>query len=176
MSRHAAGFTLIELAVTTAIIALLASIATPPMSALLEQQRAASATSSLIAHMQLARMAAITHNRRTVLCPSEDGRNCAAGNDWSGGWLLFVDGDGNRMPDTDADILRSDLPTNDPHLRIHSTAGREQLRYLPDGSSAGSNLSIAICNPRGELLGKVIVNNAGRPRSELPSHPTACPA
>lgn len=176
MSFRTAGFTLIELTITTAVLAILAGIATPPMSALLEQQRAATAASSLIAHMQLARMAAISGNRRTVLCPSADGRRCNRDRNWSGGWLLFADDDGNRQPDATEDILRSELRTGSSPLRVFSSEGRPQLRYLPDGSSAGSNLSIVICSPRDALLGKVIVNNAGRPRSEHPARPTRCPS
>lgn len=175
MSPRPAGFTLIELATTTAILALLAGIATPSMGALLERQRGNAALSALITHMQFARMAAITRGHRTALCPSIDGRHCTNGADWSKGTMMYLDADGNHRPDAATDILRTDLHTT-AHLRVVSTAGRQQLRYLPDGRSAGSNLSIAICNPRGELLGKVIVNNAGRPRSELPTHPTACPA
>ena len=50
------------------------------------------------------------------------------------------------------------------------------LRYLPDGSSAGSNLTVSICSPAGVLLAQVIVNNIGRPRSERPKTPAPCPA
>ena len=73
-------------------------------------------------------------------------------------------------------ILRVDLEPTSRKLRVVSTKGRPQLRYLPDGSSAGSNLTISICNNRQQLLGKVIVNNMGRPRSERPKAATPCPA
>lgn len=170
------GFTLIELITTLAVLALLAGVALPPMQALIEHQRAAAAVSSLISHMQLARISAIERNRRTVLCPSSDGATCAAGTDWSQGWLLFLDEDGNRRPDGSDDILRMELTPTSRHLRIASSAGRQQLRYLPDGTSAGSNLSLSICNGHGLLLAKVIVNNAGRPRSERPPAAVTCPA
>ena len=35
-----------------------------------------------------------------------------------------------------------------------------------DGRSAGANLTISICSQDGAVLGRVIVNNMGRPRSE----------
>ncbi|MFT4178472.1 MAG: GspH/FimT family pseudopilin [Thermomonas sp.] len=173
--RRSAGFTLIELMTTVSVLAVCAGIALPSMAAMIERQRTSAAISSLTAHMQLARMAAVSHNKRAVLCPSDDGRNCAAGTDWSGGWMLFLDNDGNRMADAQDDILRVEQAPTSQHLRVVSTAGRQQLRYLPDGRSAGTNLTISICNQKAELLGRVIVNNGGRPRSERPSAATACP-
>lgn len=175
MPKRPAGFTLIELLATTSILAIVAGIALSPMSALIERHRASATASSLIAHMQLARMAAVSRNRRAVLCPSSDGAHCDGGTDWSPGWLLFVDDDGNRRPDAADEILRVEQEPTSRHLRIVSSAGRQQLRYLPDGTSGGSNLTLSICNQRGELLGRVIVNNVGRPRSERPSAPLPCP-
>lgn len=90
--------------------------------------------------------------------------------------MLFMDDDGNRKPDANEDVLRVDLAPTSQHLRVVSTTGRQQLRYLPDGRSAGTNLTISICNQTGNLLGSVIVNNMGRARNELPKVPTPCPA
>lgn len=175
MPHRSAGFSLIELLATTVIAALVTGATLPSVSRFIEQHHAASAVSALTAHMQLARMAAITRNHRTVLCPSADGSQCLSGSDWSGGWILFADDDGNRRPDSREDILRQEQEPTSRHLRIISSDGRQQLRYLPDGSSAGSNLSLAICTPDGALLARVIVNNAGRPRSERASPGALCP-
>ena len=174
--RRNAGFTLIELVTTMSIVAILSGIAAPSFAGFLERQRASAAISSLMTHMSLARMSAITRNRRAVLCPSVDGRHCEVGTDWSAGWMLFMDDDGNRKPDVSDEIIRVDLEPTSRHLRVVSTTGRPQLRYLPDGRAAGTNLTVSICNQRQELLGQVIVNNMGRPRSERPKAPTPCPA
>ena len=173
--RRSAGFTLIELATTMSVVAILAGIAAPSFAGFIERQRASAAITSLMSHMALARVAAISRNQRAVLCPSSDGVHCEASTDWSQGWMLFVDEDGNRRPDGSDDILRVDLEPTSRHLRVVSTRGREQLRYLPDGRSAGSNLTISICNDRSEVLARVIVNNAGRPRSERAEAGQACP-
>ena len=175
MQRHR-GFTLIELVTTVAILGILAGVGTPSMLTLVERQRASAAVGSLMAHAAQARMTAITQRHDAVLCPSADGRRCDPGHDWSGGWILFADEDGNRKPDSPDDILRVDQDPTSRHLRVVSTRGRQQLRYQPDGRSAGTNLTISICNHRSEVLARVIVNNAGRPRSERPASPMACPA
>ena len=175
MQRSSRGFTLIELLTTTSIFAILAGISLPSFSQLIESQRTASAISSLQSHMALARMAAVSRNNRTVLCPTPDGQHCTNSTDWSTGWMLFVDENGNRKPDAGDDILRVEQQPISTHLRIASSAGRQQLRYLSDGRSAGSNLTINLCNQRGQLLGKVIVNNVGRPRSERYNGAAPCP-
>jgi len=176
MRHRNAGFTLIELATTLSVIAICAGVALPSLGRFIENQHVSAATGSLLSHMSLARMAAISRNQRAVLCPSTDGVTCEVGTDWSRGWMLFLDEDGNRRPDASDEIVRVDLEPTSRHLRVVSTTGRQQLRYLPDGRSAGTNLTISICSKDGEVLGRVIVNNMGRPRSERPRVPMACPA
>lgn len=176
MALRANGFTLIELMAVVAITGILGAIGIPSARTFIEHQRASAAMSALHSHIALARIAAVTQNHRTVLCPSNDGHTCAGGTDWSQGWMAFVDKNSNRKLDTDDEVLQIDLAPTSRHLRIVSGIGRQQLRYLPDGRSAGSNLTLSVCNHKGELLGRVIVNNVGRPRSERPKQPTACPA
>jgi type IV fimbrial biogenesis protein FimT len=175
MHRKDAGFTLVEAAVTLAIAGILAAIAVPLLARLMERQRVAAATTSLTTHMAQARMAAITYRSPAILCPSANGATCDGAGDWSNGWLLFLDRDNNRRPDAPDELLRMDLQPRTRHLRLPGTRGRPYLRYLPDGRSAGTNLTIHICTLKGEKLGAVIVNNAGRARTERTSPSTPCP-
>lgn len=169
------GMSLVELLTSIGILAIVAAVSAPSMAKLVERQRAVGATNALVTHLSLARLTAITHSSHTVLCPSTNGATCNAGTDWSDGLLLFLDRDGNRRPDHPRDIVRADNTSLSQHLRLISSTGRQQARYLPDGRSAGSNLTISICNMRGELLGSVIVNNTGRIRSTRPANPASCP-
>lgn len=173
--RKESGFTLMELMVGVAIVAICAGTAIPSFVRLAERQRSSTAMNGLITQMGAARMAAIAHRQAVVLCPSADGVTCRAGTDWSGGSILFLDRDADRAVDPDDVVLRSEMSSASSALLVRSTTGRPALRYLPDGRAAGTNLTISICNRSGELLGSVIVNNVGRPRSERPRTPTACP-
>ena len=174
MHRKDAGFTLIEVVVTLAVAAILAVVAGPSIPKLIERQRASAATTSLVTHMAQARMAAITYRRPAILCPSVSGTACDPAGDWSNGWMLFLDRDNNRRPDHSDDLLRVDLERRSRHLHLLGTRGRPYLRYLPDGRSAGTNLTISICSRRGERLGAVIVHTTGRPRVERSKVPLPC--
>jgi len=169
------GITLVELVVCACVLSITAAIATPSVGKLIERQRAIAANHNLLTHLAQARATAITRHTPTILCPSSNGSTCNADTNWGDGWLLFLDRDGNRQPDHPDDIVLADNLSTSRHLKLTSTAGRRQVRYLPDGRSAGTNLTISICNMKDELLTAVVVNNTGRARSAHPRTPTACP-
>ncbi len=158
------GFTLIEAMITLSVMATLLAIGMPSYQGFVQRQRVNSAMHLLTAHMASARMTAITHRVPTVVCPSNGNGGCRTDGDWTHGWLMFTDRDGNRRPDLPKDILRDERAPIHGSLRIMSSSGRSQLRYQPTGYSHGSNLTIRICQ-QDRLLGTVIVNNAGRIRS-----------
>ena len=99
------------------ILATLAIIALPSMDGLLERQRTRAATYALLNNLALARLTAVNRRSIAALCPSTDGATCARSSDWSDGWLLFLDRDGNRRPDTAGDIVRQDIPPASRHIR-----------------------------------------------------------
>lgn len=167
------GFSLLEALVVMAISAIVLAIGLPSYRSVIENQRASSTMHLLTAYMASARGTAISYRIPTVVCPSNRAGGCRMDGDWSQGWLMFFDADGNRQPDAREDILRDENAPLHPSLRLVSSSGRPQLRYLPDGRSAGSNISVRLC--RGDvLLGQVIVNNVGRVRSEKASGSKPC--
>lgn len=167
------GFSLIEALVIMAISAIGLLIGVPSYRTLMDHQRTSSAMHLLTAHMASARNTAISYRIPTVVCPSNRAGGCRTDGDWSQGWLMFFDADGNRQPDAREDVLRDENAPIHPSLRIVSSKGRPQLRYLPDGRSSGSNITVRLC--RNEvLLGQVIVNNVGRARSEMASGSKPC--
>jgi type IV fimbrial biogenesis protein FimT len=163
--------TLIEAIVAMAVLAICAAMAIPSYAALVRRQRVDAAMYSLTTHMASARIAAVTRRSRTVVCPSDSHGGCRQDSDWSDGWLLFLDRDGNGRPDDPADVLRDERAPSDPAMRIFSN--RKQLRYLPDGRSTGGNLTVRLCYDQ-RLKGKIVVSNAGRVRSERPSGEVPC--
>jgi type IV fimbrial biogenesis protein FimT len=168
-----AGVTLMEMLIAMVIAIMLAGMAVPGYQHLVQRQRVDAAMHQLSAYMATARLTAINHRVVTVVCPSDGQGRCRQDGDWTHGWLMFLDRDGNRQPDDTWDILREERAPIHPSLRIVSGTGRPQLRYLPDGRSGGSNLTVRLCQDD-ILRGSVIVNNMGRVRAARPSRSQAC--
>lgn len=173
LSTCSTGFTLIELLVTASIIAITLTLAAPSFGNLLKRQRGITASNLLVAHLNLARSRAITHRSIVAACPSADGSSCLTAPDWTAGWLVFMDADGNRRPDQPSHIVASETRRTDSDIRITSSAGRNQARYLPDGRSAGSNLTITTCIDNRQST-QIIINNTGRIRLARPNPPAPC--
>lgn len=169
------GLSLLELITAMAITVIGVTLALPSYRYFLERNRADTASYLLTSLFASARATAITYGRITSVCPT-DGTSawCSSDGDWSHGWLMFSDPDGDRQPDTPEQVLRHERFPVHPALHLRSSRGRPQLRYLPDGRSAGSNLTVRICSDS-RLLIQVVVNNAGRPRVNRPRTGTSCP-
>lgn len=171
--RRANGFSLLEALTAMAVTAICLVLGVPSFQSLSERSRVDSAMYLLTAYAASARSTAISYRIPTVVCPSNGNGGCRADGDWSQGWLMFFDKDGNRRPDSPADILREENAHLHPSLRVVTSAGRHTLRYLPDGRSTGSNLRLRVC--RGDrLMGAVVISNTGRIRSERPPKPEPC--
>jgi type IV fimbrial biogenesis protein FimT len=93
------GTTLIEQIMLLAIIAILTSVAVPSLRKLLTHNQQQIAQPDFIAALQLAREMALTTGKRTLFCPTRDGRRCSNDLHWENGWLLFKDGDIDHQPE-----------------------------------------------------------------------------
>jgi len=173
MHRKDAGFTLVEALCALAVTALTLTVALPTFSSVLERNRTTATLHQLSADMAMARTSAVIQRRQVVVCPKAGDQRCGERMDWSQGWLVFTDADGNRQPDTAADVLRiTDAPAGAGRLHLPST--RQFLRYQVDGRSAHSNLTVHVCSG-GLLRGQLVVNNHGRARTSRPKRETPCP-
>jgi type IV fimbrial biogenesis protein FimT len=82
---RAPGFTLVELMVTMAVVGILAAIAAPAMTSLINGNRLSGTTGELTASLQLARSEAVRRSAPVTICGTTDGATCSA--DWSR-WMI----------------------------------------------------------------------------------------
>lgn len=80
-----AGFTLIELMVTIAVLAIVLAIAVPSFQGITNRNRLSAITNELVAAIQLTRAEAIRRNTRVTMCPTTDGSTCSGAN-----WMRVV--------------------------------------------------------------------------------------
>ncbi|NRH42953.1 GspH/FimT family pseudopilin [Pseudomonas sp. MS15a(2019)] len=84
------GFTLIELMVAIAILAIVIAIAAPSFNRTVQSNRAAVMSNELVGALQTTRSEALKRRTNVTLCRrNADGSACEAGTDWSAGWLLI---------------------------------------------------------------------------------------
>lgn len=116
------GFSLIELLVVLAIAAILLGVGVPGFRSILQRQRMATAVNDLFVSMNLARSEAIQRGARVDLVPADGKR-------WASGWIVFVDRNGDRLPDAgDTVIFSKDaVPSG---VTIVATLGDSSGQYL----------------------------------------------
>jgi len=98
VKRFNQGFTLVELLVTIAIAAIIISVGAPSFSSLITSNDSDNAIRRVAAGLAYARSEAVSRGVSNIyMCPSSNGVVCST--DWSDGWLVFADMDGDFAPD-----------------------------------------------------------------------------
>lgn len=164
--RHSSGQTLIEAAIATAVLGVLAGLGLPALGDALARQSIATAASSWRDAHAIGRSHAILRRTPAVLCPSEDTGSCRPVTSWEGGFMLFEDPNRNRMRDPGERVVR--VFDGQSRTRMTTSAGRRVIVFHPTGRTDGSNVTMTICDPtRTDVDGRrLVTSNSGRTRSE----------
>lgn len=121
-SRHATakGFTLIELMVTLALVAILMAVAVPSLTTFQRNAQLTSFSNTMLASINAARGEAMKRGRYAMVVPTD-------GTNWSSGWVVFVDMDRSQVYElaNDFTILTREAPPS-------------YLTITANGSSAAS--------------------------------------
>ena len=166
MTHRFNGFTLVEMLVVVMVMAIALGIAAPSFAALAERNRALAVFHQLTATLAGARLAAVQLGRPVTICPTRDGRQCRQDLVWDEGWMSYIDVRRADQPANVGTVIRH-VELSGRGIAVRSSVGRHRIRFQPSGWASGANISLRLCSQRAQrLLGAVIVNNAGRPRSE----------
>lgn len=156
MHTRLGGFTLLEALIALATAAVLLALAVPAASAAAAKVYSAQAQAAIATTLFDAMNHATVTSTEVVVCPSSDGIVCHSGTDWSNGWLVFADLDGNRQHSpNETSVLHQ--PALGGGVRLRSTTGRRLLVFQPDGSNAGSNVTFTLCDRRGPRAARTLV-------------------
>ena len=171
--RHcpAPGFTVIELAIVLAIVAILVRVAAPGLSRLAARQALAAQSSEFMAALRFARAQALQRGSAVTICASAPGGPALAcqgsqAADWRGGWIVFADRERRGVPDARSPLLRVQQPLQ----RSGGVAGtRGSISFTAAGYSTDAS-SHYLFSPPAETAREappavmVCVSKQGRPR------------
>ncbi len=149
-SDRTPGFTLIELIVTIAVAAILATLAAPSFRQFIVSQRIKNASFDVVSALSLARSEAVTRNANVYF-----GRSSG----WTSGWYVSVNSDGS-----------SPLFTHEAfkNVTITDSATLSQVIYGKDGraSTAATKFNIAPATPLSGVTARCVsISLSGVPSS-----------
>jgi type IV fimbrial biogenesis protein FimT len=108
------GFTLIEVMIVVAIIAILAKLAAPSLKQMIQSSSMRSAVNTFLTDMRFARSEAIRRGGRVFLCrsaaPEAAPPTCGGGSaGWESGWVIYHDLDNDGAIDSN-EVIRVQGP------------------------------------------------------------------
>ena len=151
--RPTRAFTLIEILVTLAVVAVLASLAGPSFREYLTTQRITSASFDLVAALAFTRSEALKRNANVAVATT----STATPKNWADGWTISVGG--------------TDLRTQNAYTGLVITASVATLTYRNDGrATASTDFSSSPSTPVAGVSSRCVkIDLSGVPRSTVGS-------
>jgi type IV fimbrial biogenesis protein FimT len=146
------GFTLVEMLITMAVVAILVTIATPGFKYVTASNRIATEINGLLGDLQFARSEAIKEGETVTVCIANTaGNDCLGGtpSTWQNGWIVFLDSNGNQKRDNGEAILRVQPAFTGTDTFIAGGAPNpisavtyNRMGYAPNGNASTVNITL----------------------------------
>ncbi|HEY5971110.1 MAG TPA: GspH/FimT family pseudopilin [Pseudoxanthomonas sp.] len=148
--RQISGFTLVELMVVLAVLAILVAVAFPNFQGLIRSNRVTTASNEMLASLSLARTEGIRGTRGAGVCPSANGTSCGG---WNDGWIVWqeIDGDAEFTAGTDRVVRYSQ---GKPHLAVTNAA--DAVLYDSRGRTIGGAQSFSVVPDEDTALARIV--------------------
>lgn len=177
--RQAHGFTLIELMVVMGITAILATLAAPSFTRLIQSNTLSSNVNLFLADMRFARSEAIRLGGAVVVCrsdaPEAINPTCGSGsgpdgNGWVSGWIIFQDLNNNGAKVASEPLLRVQAPITAMDSIVESGGSSStKIRFTATGrllnlSSGATQMQFGGGKYPAEVQRVVCISLSGRAR------------
>ena len=161
--RHIRGFTLIEVMVVVSVLVVLAALAAPSFTPIIERWRVRQAVEASTSMLYYARSEGVKRGGNVVIrkqVNGTDGCTLAATNeDWGCGWVVFADTNGNRSQQSGEETLQIYPPTPRVEVTIPGSGGTirvdrwgkmdglnaKAIIFVPQDKNTSDIASAAIC-------------------------------
>ena len=134
--RIQSGFTIIELMIVIVLAAVIAVFAVPAIEGVLNNNRVVSATNNLTTTIATARMAAIKANTTAQVKSTCSINNTCPDTDWSGGYQVRADMDGDSFAEVIAVIEKINLDNIKDRKKVAKAQRHIVIQQQPCASGA----------------------------------------
>lgn len=162
MTGNTRGFTLIELLVAVTLLAICIGLGTPSLTQFIRAQQLTAASQVLSSSLALARQESV-FRKVAVLVDNQDG-------DWSTGWWVYADQNGNGRWDESDVLIRQVGPRPVGVVIKGNSPVKRYIRYTPTGRAtmlggAFQAGTLTLCHTDGKShVRKLVINAVGRVR------------
>ncbi|MDM4770839.1 GspH/FimT family pseudopilin [Solimonas sp. SE-A11] len=135
------GFNLLEAMIVVSIVSILAVIGVPSFRDMSASRAVRSHVDDLAGAIRLARTEALKRGVPVTLCRTGDANaaspSCAAGTDWSSGWLMFVDRNPRGTVDANDTLIQVQQASSNTDGIIRT--GTATITFIPAGIAPGAD-------------------------------------
>ncbi|MFT4629411.1 MAG: type IV fimbrial biogenesis protein FimT [Arenicella sp.] len=159
------GHSFIELAIVTALAAILLSQAMPSFASLYANTQVSTQSNAILQSLHLARSHAVAKQRNVHICHLDRATMNTCDQDrgfnstWSVGWLVFADNNSNKNLDDKDQVLQIIEMSNSVNIVFNQ---RGRLRFFANGSSRSAGFYI--CDRKQRSFRHIYLLHTGRAR------------